>query len=115
MKLNLLARACKCRMSELGKELLELMESDPWELRDYRLTHRGTGVTLWTGNGFSSFQLYDVEKLAYTKDQYKNALNFYDRHVLWQGYKQFKRQELLHPTSAALNVVRLYKIKGEIK
>ena len=106
---------CKPHMSELGKELLELFHEGGWEVREYRLTHKASGVEFWIGNDFGRFRLYDVKGLNYHDESYKGAINFADRFVFWTCYLYMLDKAKARPAEAALNMVRMYKMKGEVK
>jgi hypothetical protein len=112
---NLIARLCKPHMSELGKELLPLVYEGEWKLDEYRITHKDAGVSFWVANGFSRFRLYDIKGLPYHDESYRDALNFADKWVLWTCYQNLLDRISLKPAEAALNMVRMHNMKGEVK
>ena len=112
---KLFIRMCEKRMSELGKEILPLFEEGEWKLSEYRITHMSSGVEFWIGNDFDRFRLYDIKGLAYHDESYKDALNKADKVVLWDAYKKILAKVKAQPKEAALNMVRLHKMKGEVK
>lgn len=112
---KLLAKLLRPGMSELGKELHEAMETGTWTVEQYKVTHKESGISLWTANGYWFFRLYDVAKLHYANDAYRKSLNWCDRQVLWRDYRDLKREALSLPTKAALNVLLLARMKGESK
>lgn len=93
------------RMSELGKELEEAAQDDAWTLSEHRWTHKESRITFWIANGFRSFALYACERFG--EAQLKTALNFHDRKVLWEFYKEHRQQAERQPANVALNLLRL--------
>lgn len=102
-------------MSELGKELLPLFEEGEWKINEYRLSHVGSGVEFWIGSGAHAFRLYDVKGLPYHDESYSLALNKADKIVLWDAFQKILAKVKAKPKEAALNMVRLHKMKGEVK
>ena len=103
------------RMSELGQELLELMRENGWSRGEHRLYHDDSGVHFWVSNGRALFRLHDVAKLPYVADDYRKALNYHDKTVLWAAFEEMEKAGKQQPAAAALNVIRMYKMKGESK
>lgn len=112
---KLFLRMCEKRMTELGKELLPLFEEGEWKFSEYRITHVGSGVEFWIGNDTHGFRLYDVKGLPYHDESYRGALNKADKFVLWDAYQKILDKVKAKPKEAALNMVRLHKMKGEVK
>ena len=111
---KLFIRMCEKRMSELGKEILPLFEEGEWKHNEYRLTGISAGLEFWIDGGFDYFRLYDIKGLPY-HDDYRRALNYADRRVLWDAYQRLLDKIKAKPAEAALNMVRLHKMKGEVK
>ena len=111
---KLIVRLCKPHMTELGKEMLELFEDGRWMIGEHRLVEEKSGITFWVSNGFRNFRLYDVKGLPF-HDDYQKSLNYADRRVMWACFQLLRRKKMALPTDAALNMVRMYKMKGEVK
>lgn len=104
----------KHNMTELGTEILDLMQNHAgWERSEHRLYHKESGVHLWISNGRAFLRLHALDKLPYMDSDYRNALNLHDKVVLWAYYKQMERNSETTPVEAALNMIRMYKMKGE--
>ena len=112
---RLFIRMCEKRMTELGKELLPLFEEGEWKFSEYRITHMSSGVEFWIGKDTHGFRLYDVKGLPYHDESYRGALNKADKFVLWDAYQKILDKVKAKPKEAALNMVRLHKMKGEVK
>jgi hypothetical protein len=102
-------------MSELGKEILPLFEEGEWRLDEYRMTHMSSGLVFWVCNDRHGFRLYDIKGLPYHDESYRTALNSADKFVLWDAYQKILESVKAKPTEAALNMVRMHKMKGEVK
>lgn len=102
------------RMSELGREILELMTStgEKWVRGEHELKHEASGITLWVSNGERGFALHDIDQLPYIGAHYRAALNRHDKAVLWEEYKKILQSNEIVPAQVALNVIRMYKIKA---
>ena len=83
-------RFLKRRMTSLGRDILSLMNGDGhvWTLHEHTVKHTESGITLWHGNGFYFFNLYEVhkDKLYLSEEEVKHLLNRADRCVLWRAY-----------------------------
>lgn len=112
---KLYLRMCEKRMSELGKEILPLFEEGEWKFSEYKITHMSSGVEFWIGNDFHGFRLYDIKGLPYHDESYRFALSKADKVVLWDAYQKILDKVKAKPKEAALNIVRLHKMKGEVK
>jgi len=112
---RLFIRMCEKRMSELGKEILPLFEEGEWKLDEYRITHMSSGLVFWIGNDRHGFRLYDIKGLTYHDESYRTALNSADKFVLWNAYQKILDSVKAKPAQAALNMVRMHKMKGEVK
>ena len=112
---KMMARLCKSRMSELGKEILPLFYEGDWEISEYKLTHKTSGVVFWIANDFGRFRLYDIKGLHYHDEAYRHSLTLADRWVFWECYLELLSRAKEKPSEAALNMVRMYKMKGEVK
>ena len=106
-------RRHQCRMTELGQELLELMQEDGWTEDEYTLTHKASGVRVWVGSGLVYFRLHAVSGLPHSSEAYDKALNRHDRIVLWDKAEAMKRGKEAKPPAEALNMIRMYKIKEQ--
>lgn len=102
------------RMSELGLEILELMTGagEKWVRGEHSLRHEASGIKLWVSNGERGFTLHDVAQLPYVSAHYRDALNRHDRIVMWDVYKRMVKGNEVKPAQAALNAIRMYKIKA---
>lgn len=71
------------------KKILEILTSDlmDWTLDECTATHKPTGITFWTGNGFL---LFYVEGLP------KPVLGFLGRLKLWIFLKRCKNQQIIN-------------------
>ncbi len=100
----------KPRMSELGKELLEAVENDDWQVSEHTLKHKKSNIVLWVSNGFRYFRLHEVpfEQHKMIPDKYlTDALNYHDRRVLWDASKELREENKKRPTTITLNTLRL--------
>lgn len=105
---------CRRFMTDLGKELEEALHGDGWELREYTLKHKASGLQLWIANGYGWFRIYRAGQIE-DEQVLKPMLNRWDRCVLWRLHKlalaEFHRAQKDAKVNEVLNTLRLGRIK----
>lgn len=106
---------CKKHMSELGREISEMLETSPWKIDDYHLKHEGSGIAFWIGNGYSYFKLKDIRGMLLSESRFNTLLNAWDYRVLWSQYvtlcKLTAKRKEQEQHNEAINRIRLARVK----
>jgi len=106
---------CKRYMSELGREISEMLETSPWIMDEYHLIHEASGIKFWVANGYEHFKLKDVSGMLLPESRFNRLLNAWDYRVLWEQYvtlcKLTANRKLQNHHNEVINRIRLAKIK----
>jgi len=106
---------CKRYMSELGREISEMLETSPWVMDEYHLRHDASGIDFWIANGYEYFKLKDIRGMLLSESRFNRLLNAWDYRVLWSQYvtlcKLTAKRKLQSHHNEVINRIRLARIK----